>query len=106
MSARGSISSVWSRSSLISMRLRKLRTTARRLTVMDYPPLAAAAAAHLQRALFFSPAPWDLARVGAALRAPSQPFSLPPADLCCASPIAMTMAFLLLLAQSLSGRRG
>ena len=74
---------------------------------MDYPPLAAAAAAHLQRALFFSPAPWDLARVGAALRAPSQPpWALPPADLCCASPIAMTMAFLLLLAQSLSGRRG
>ena len=85
----------------------ELRTTARRLTVMDYPPLAAAAAAHLQRALFFSPAPWDLARVGAALRAPSQPpWALPPADLCCASPIAMTMAFLLLLAQSLSGRRG
>ena len=47
---------------------------------MDYPPLAAAAAAHLQRALFFSPAPWDLARVGAALRAPSQPPWLPPAD--------------------------
>ena len=57
-------------------------------------------------ALGSSATPWDLARVGAALRAPSQPFSLPPADLCCASPIAMTMAFLLLLAQSLSGRRG
>ena len=54
-----------------------------------------------------SATPWDLARVGAALRAPSQPpWALPPGDICCASPIAMTFAFLLLLAQSLSGRRG
>ena len=58
-------------------------------------------------ALGSSATPWDLARVGAALRAPSQPpWALPPGDICCASPIAMTFAFLLLLAQSLSGRRG
>ena len=71
----------------------------------DTTAAAAAAAAHLQRAS--SSRRRRGPRASARARAPSQPLRHRRiADLRCASPIAMTMAFLLLLAQSLSGRRG